>query len=277
MAVNAEQAANWNGQSGQHFIDERERHERMRAGLTARLLSAARVDEGQNVLDVGCGCGDVTILAARACGPGGALGADFSRVQIAEARRLAAAAGVENAKFEVADVQLHPFSAGFFDLVISNFGMMFFSDPAAAFGNLRLALRPGGGLAFVCWRARAENPFFGIGFAESAAALGWGAVDEWSAAFSLADPEAVGALLAGAGFGAVEFTKLDEPMLIGRDVDDVVAYERSSPGVEEVLAGLSPARVASLADHVRDSLAPYATPSGVIMNGAAWLVTARAE
>ena len=48
---------------------------------------------------------------------------------------------------------------------------MFFDDPAAAFANLRKALRRGGRLAFLCWRTRDENPFFTIGFAEAAAVL----------------------------------------------------------------------------------------------------------
>jgi SAM-dependent methyltransferase len=99
MAVNVEQAEAWNGASGRHFIEQRERHERMRGGLTARLLAAAQTQDGDNVLDIGCGCGDTTILAARATPSGHALGADLSRIQVEQARRLAAAAGVANARF----------------------------------------------------------------------------------------------------------------------------------------------------------------------------------
>jgi SAM-dependent methyltransferase len=110
VTVNAEQAEDWNGASGQEFIDQRERFERMLGRLKARLLSAARIQDGDKVLDVGCGCGDVTIAAARAAGGGHAVGADFSRIQVAEARRLAACAGVANARFEVVDVQAHPFA-----------------------------------------------------------------------------------------------------------------------------------------------------------------------
>jgi len=72
------------------------------------------------------------ILAARATRSGHALGADFSRIQVAEARRLAAAAGVANARCEVADAQVHPFGAGIFDVVLSSLGVMFFDDRAAA-------------------------------------------------------------------------------------------------------------------------------------------------
>jgi len=274
VAVNAEQAKDWNGASGREFIEQRERHERILGGLRLRLLAAAQIEDGEDVLDVGCGCGEMTVLAARATGSGHVLGADFSRIQVAEARRLAAAAGVVNARFEIADAQVHPFGAGIFDVVLSSLGVMFFDDPAAAFANLRKALRRGGRLAFLCWRTREENPVFTTGFAEAAAVLGLREKPGPSAAFSLADTGQVGALLSGAGFGGIEFAQADEPLLIGRDVDDVLEYERAD--ATEILIGLSPAQAAELTRQVRDSLAAYASPDGVTMPGAAWLVTAHA-
>ncbi|HEY2076600.1 MAG TPA: methyltransferase domain-containing protein [Streptosporangiaceae bacterium] len=177
---------------------------------------------------------------------------------------------------KVADVQVHPFGAGAFDVVLSSFGVMFFDDPAAAFANLRKALRHGGRLAFLCWRTREENPVFTTGFAEAAALRGLGELPGPSAAFSLADTGRVSALLTGAGFGGIEFAKADEPMLIGRDVDDVLEYERASPTATEILTGLSPAQAAELTRQVRDRLVAYVSPGGVTMPGAAWLVTAQA-
>jgi hypothetical protein len=96
------------------------------------------------------------------------------------------------------------------------------------------------------------------------------------AAFSLAGTDRAGALLSGAGFGGIEFAKADEPMLIGRDADDVLEYERTFPSASEVLTGLSPAQAAELTRQVRDRLVAYASPGGVTMPGAAWLVTAQA-
>ena len=82
VAVNADQAEDWNGPSGRHFIEQRERWERMRGRLTARLLAGAHIQDGENVLDIGCGCGDTTILAARATRSGHALGAGPSAREV---------------------------------------------------------------------------------------------------------------------------------------------------------------------------------------------------
>ena len=228
VVVNAEQAEDWNGASGREFIKQRERHEQMLGRLRSRLLAAARIQDGESILDIGCGCGDTTIPAARATRSGYALGADISRILVADARRLAAAAGVANARFEVADAQVHPFQAGTFDLVLSNFGLMFFEDPAAAFANLSKTLRPGGRLAFLCWRTREETPCLPSGSprprrsSASASRLD-------RRLLSPAGTGRVSALLSGAGFGGIECAKADEPMLIGRDVDEVLEYERASP------------------------------------------------
>jgi SAM-dependent methyltransferase len=171
---------------------------------------------------------------------------------------------------------VHPFGAGVFDVVLSSLGVMFFDDPAAAFANLRKALRRGGRLAILCWRTREENPVFTTGFAGAAAVLGLRDMPGPPTAFSLADTGRVGALLSAAGFGGIEFALADEPMLIGRDVDDVLECERASPTATEILSGLSTAQAAELTGQVRDRLAPYASPEGVIMPGAAWLVSAQA-
>ena len=65
-------------------------------------------------------------------------------------------------------------------------------------------------------------------------------------------------------------------MLIGPDIEDVLEYERASPTATEVLAGLSPAQAAELNRQVRDRFLAYASPDGVTMPGAAWLITAQA-
>jgi SAM-dependent methyltransferase len=104
---------------------------------------------------------------------------------------------------------VHSFGAGIFDVVLSSFGVMFFDDPAAAFGNLGKALRRGGRLAFLCWRTREENPVFTSGFAGAAAVLGLRELPGPAAAFFLAGTGQVSALLSDAGFGGIECEEAD--------------------------------------------------------------------
>ncbi|MGH7878275.1 MAG: class I SAM-dependent methyltransferase, partial [Candidatus Binataceae bacterium] len=76
----------------------------------------------------------------------------------AAARERIAQSGLRNISLLEGDAQTYALEAGRFDLIASRFGVMFFSDPAAAFGNLRRAARPGGRLCFACWGALKENP-----------------------------------------------------------------------------------------------------------------------
>src|ERR1700761_4927863 len=67
-ATNAAQVQRWNGASGQHWIEHRERHLAEHQNLTPHLFRSAAIAPGERVLDVGCGCGDTTIMAARSAG-----------------------------------------------------------------------------------------------------------------------------------------------------------------------------------------------------------------
>lgn len=153
---NTEQLSAWNGETGRHYVAQHERHRRMHAPLAARLLAAADPRPGQHVLDIGCGCGDEAIAAARAVTEGGAgghvLGVDLSEPMLAVARGQARDGGVRGVGFLGADAQVHAFDPAAFDAALSSFGMMFFADPGAAFRNVATALRPGARLAFLCWQ-----------------------------------------------------------------------------------------------------------------------------
>src|SRR5258708_39442650 len=105
MTANTAQAQAWNGDDGRHFVAERARHERMHERLTARLLDAAAISAGDSVLDIGCGCGQTTLAAARAAAPGHVLGVDLSAPMLAVARRLAGRGSARNARVRRADAQ----------------------------------------------------------------------------------------------------------------------------------------------------------------------------
>ena len=86
--ANVAQERRWNGEGGQFWIVHRERHLAGHRSLLPHLFGAAAISPGARVLDVGCGCGETTITAARA--GGGAIGLDLSGPMLEVARGLAA-------------------------------------------------------------------------------------------------------------------------------------------------------------------------------------------
>jgi SAM-dependent methyltransferase len=120
-------------------------------------LQALAPNPGENILDIGCGGGETALDLARAVAPDGkVVGVDLSAAVLAFAKR--AANGCERVRFVHADAQVFPFEPASFDAAFSRFGVMFFTDPAAAFSNIRRSIKPNGRLAFVCWRALEKNP-----------------------------------------------------------------------------------------------------------------------
>ena len=150
---NAAQIENWDGAGGRHWVAEAERYDRMTGAFGERIIEAAAPRPGERVLDVGCGNGAVALAVSGLVAPGGSvMGLDVSGPMLAYARRRAAAAGIASVSFRKGDAQVYPLPPAGFDAVVSRFGVMFFDDPVAAFANLGRALRPGGRIAFTCWR-----------------------------------------------------------------------------------------------------------------------------
>ena len=149
-APNKKQFEAWNGGESVHYVDHTERYDRQLAPFTEALLEQIRLTPYQSLLDVGCGCGALTLAAARFAES--AVGVDISTPLTEVASERASRAGIDNVEFVVADAQTHAFAPGTFDLVVSQFGLMFFDDPVGAFSNLRRSLAPGGRLAFVSWQ-----------------------------------------------------------------------------------------------------------------------------
>jgi SAM-dependent methyltransferase len=116
--------------------------------FTRRFFEEAGVADGMRVLDVGCGAGDVSLLARELVGAGGeVVGFDLSEKGISTASSRAASLGFQNVSFHVGD----PSQAAFdrpFDAVIGRYVLMFQQDPGAMLLRLSKQVRSGGIVVF---------------------------------------------------------------------------------------------------------------------------------
>lgn len=128
--------------------------------FTDAIIEAARLEPGQQVLDVASGAGDPALaLARRIGGSGGVVATDLSPAMLAVARENAAAEGLTNIDFGVADAHTLPFPDATFDRVTCRLGVMYFWDCRRALAEIRRVLKPGGLAAFVAWGPLEENEY----------------------------------------------------------------------------------------------------------------------
>jgi ubiquinone/menaquinone biosynthesis C-methylase UbiE len=122
-----------------------------------RLLELARLRPGERVIDVACGTGLVTLAAAIAVGPSGAvLGTDLSAAMVMRARAGVAEKAVANVQFARADAESLEATTGAFDAALCSLGLMYMPDPEAAIRELFRVLRPGGRAVVSVWGQRSR-------------------------------------------------------------------------------------------------------------------------
>jgi SAM-dependent methyltransferase len=274
--VNAEQAEEWNGREGDHWVRHADRYDAITQRITAHLMEAAAIGAGDRVLDVGCGCGLTTRTAARAASVGSALGIDLSAAMLHEGERRARAEGLTNVRFEQGDVQVHTFPASAFDLAISRFGVMFFEDPVAAFANVASAVRPGGCFVFLCWQDLARNDWIMVpaGGALSHVPFPDLGPEGSPGMFSLADPDRIRWVLTDAGFEEIDVNEVAEQVFLGDDAADATQFLRGTGMGSVLLEGVDAKTERKAVDAVRGALEAHEGPDGIWLGSAAWRVTA---
>ena len=164
------------------------------------------------VLDIGCGSGTTLLALAERVGPSGhVLGVDIAQSSVGRARERIAAAGLRHADAICADVAAHSFAPRSIDLAFSRLGVMFFSDPTAAFANVRRALRPGGRITLAAFRRAKESPWPNavVDTLRHLLPPATPPAPEEPGMFSWGDPTRVHRILEGAGFRDVSLTPID--------------------------------------------------------------------
>lgn len=121
-----------------------------------RVADAAHIRPGDRVLDVACGTGVLARAAASRAAPGGAVtGLDLAAGMLAIAARLS-----PGITWRQGSATALPFPDRSFDAVVSQFGLMFFPDPAGALREMMRVLVPGGRLAVAVWGSLADTPAY---------------------------------------------------------------------------------------------------------------------
>jgi SAM-dependent methyltransferase len=281
--ANEEALEAWDGVLFDRFVKFREIVTEGLGSHGEAALAAHPPRRGDRVLDVGCGFGDTSRRIAELVGDSGSvLGVDVAPRFVAAAREEAEQAGATNVRFAVADVQATAFEDRF-EYAFARFGTMFFASPVAAMRNVREALVPGGRLCIVVWRRKLDNEWLHRAervveeFVEEPEES-----DEPTCGpgpFSMANADTTSDILQGAGFTEVELRRCDIPIQIGRDLDHAVEFATALGPAGEVirLAGDEAEQIRPQIERaLREALAEFVEPGGVVADASTWIVSARA-
>ena len=279
MTDNADQIAEWNGPMGDRWAQMQADLDALTRPFGNAALAAAKVVSGEAVIDVGCGCGDTTFEIARAVGANGSvLGVDVSRPMLVSAEARRQREGVANLKFVEADASAAPLPSNL-DLLFSRFGVMFFEDPFPAFKHMSKSLKPGGRLAFVCWRAARENPWATVPIGAARAAMGVPApqMDPYAPSpFAFADETRTRRILEEAGFTDVTFTPFDHTVRLGANAADGAEGSIRFGPAGRFIREMGEGAIVQVLPAMTEALKPFENADGCAPPGATWIVTAKA-
>jgi ubiquinone/menaquinone biosynthesis C-methylase UbiE len=164
-----------------------------------RLVTAARISSGDRVLDVACGTGVLAREVASCVRPSGAVaGLDPNPGMLTVARRLA-----PDVQWRQGAAEALPYPDGAFDAVVSQFGLMFFTERTQALREMRRVLVPGGRLAIAVWDNLENTPAYAAEVTLIERLAGQRAADTLRAPFVLGNPEELAALCSSAGVANV--------------------------------------------------------------------------
>lgn len=267
------------------WSEHADRLEAQIAPVNEVLFPAAHLATGERVLDVGCGRGVTTRVAASLVGePGAVLGLDISTRLLDEARSHEHhGAPIDYLLGDAQSAELDHLEV---DAAISRFGVMFFTDPVAAFTNLATAVVPGGRLCVAVWQPRDRSSLMArpLRVARQAAEAVGSPLQlsgDDAGAFSLGDPTTARATLEAAGWSDVASTPHVLPMYSGGPGTPASAAEVALGlgALHSALADVPPERRGAVREAVRtaieDDLAQFHDGTGVRLEGAIAILTAR--
>ncbi len=246
------------------------------AVATERLLQAARLRPGMQVLDVAAGTGDQSILAAQIVGTNGSvLATDISATMLAAAAEAAREAGLSNITTRVADASAIDLPETHFDAAICRFGLMFVPNLHQALTRILGALKPGATFAALVWSTEASNPWMAlqIGLLREMDRMPTSPPPSILRALSLSEPGKVDGAFRAAGFREVRVEPVQTPRHFESIAETVQAMRAASPAQGELTRALDDAERERYSAELERRLGAYCQPDGnVSVPGEALLV-----
>jgi SAM-dependent methyltransferase len=267
--VNTQQLEMWNGYEGIRWAEQADRWDSLNGVFNADLFDTAAIGPDDTVLDIGCGTGETTRLAAWKT-TRETVGIDLSVPMLERARAAAEAECLDNVRFEHGDAQVYPFPPGTFDVVIARFGLTFFAEPVAALRHIGTVMRPGGRLASVLvgdYNAGDWAPVM-------AKSLPLPFLDEPNPRDALADEASIVEVLTEAGFVEVNAKSIVRHNVWGSDPRDAADFLLHFGPIHFVVDQVDPATARQAEEAVAAAFEPYQTAEGVRMGTPAFLVRA---
>jgi SAM-dependent methyltransferase len=235
-----------------------------------KLVDRAGVRPDEHVLDVACGTGVVARLALERTGPGGTVaGLDASPQMIEVARSMSA-----DVEWSCGDAHELPFPDRRFDVVLCQFGLMFFTDPQAGLAEMARVLRPGGRVAVAVWRPLEHNPSWRQFVEALDRYAGPDAAAVMRAPFPAWTADHLRGLVGSAGFADVRVA-LDVVMTRFSSPAELVRRQATASPLAGPLGALDEAGRDRLVSGFTEQMAPYLDDGGLAFPAEAFLVTGR--
>ena len=276
--VNKNQRDFWSGKGGDIWVERQNAMDTMLSPLGEAALNKLNLNEGENVLDIGCGCGHTTLNIAKRISPDGQVtGLDISKPMLKRAKESANEMSISNVSFNCVDVQTDDIGEEVYSAAFSRFGVMFFEDPIAAFHNINKSLITGASLSFVCWQSPALNPWQSL-FIEAVKKY----VDLPSppprspSPFAFMESEYVSSILEESNFQniMIEGHEAEVNMFSGRSLSDSVKdYISINPVVSGMLKDSTEQEKTEIINSAIEAFSPYYSAKGLMFPSATWLVT----
>jgi SAM-dependent methyltransferase len=241
------------------------------------MLERLAPSEGETVLDIACGTGEMSELVSPLVGSSGhVICTDFASEMVAVARRRGGELGLANVEYRTLDAEQMDLDDASVDGALCRFGYMLMADRDAALRETRRVLRDGGRLVFAVWGEPMRNPWVLV---PGSVLMERGIMPppdpDGPGIFALGDRDRIAATVTGAGLDAVEIEDI-EIQIHAADREEM--WERISTTMGPLataIAAQPEEEQAAIRAAIEERAEPFLGDDGYRLGGVAYAVLAK--